>query len=245
MSARPEQRIYKELCGLTSQVLTSNNLPDWASNVIQYGQATQQEVPSPAVMIDYNDGAKYGWESTKYKWDSATDSGKAELSYYRQIFVDFLFFKNPHDLISASEASEYIEDEANYAVDSSHNLTINGNTVWCAGNGGDVVPAAVESQSTPKVYAPVEYVSPMDVAQSIRTWFLSDFGIKELRDLGYGIIDSSEIENPTIQTDDDVYARTPRFTLTLVLKETSMVDVDFIKDYKLGIYPISSEINKI
>ena len=245
MSARPEQRIYKELCGLTSQVLASNNLPDWASNVLQYGQCTQQEVPSPSVMIDYNDGAKYGWESTKYKWNSSEQLGKAEISYYRQIFVDFLFFKNPHDLISASEASEYIEDEANYAVDSSHNLTINGNTVWGTGKGEDIISAAVENHLTPKVYAPVEYVSPMDVAQSVRTWFLSDFGIKELRDLGYGIIDSSEVENPTIQTDDEVYARTPRFTLTLVLKETNMVDADFIKDYKFGIYPISSEINKI
>ena len=51
--------------------------------------------------------------------------------------------------------------------------------------------------------------------------------------LGYGIIDSSEMENPDIETDDAIYARTPRFTITLVTKEITLVDVDFIKDYNI------------
>lgn len=193
MSIKQEQQIYRELCGITVQILKSQGMEEWAENVLQYGQCTQQEVPSPSVMIDYSDGSKYGWESTKYKWNKASQSGKAEISYYRQIYVDFLFFRNPHDLIEGSLIPETPIEESGV------------------------------------------YLSPIDVAQRLRTWFLSDLGISSLRGLGYGIIDSSEMENPDIETDDDVYARTPRFTLTLVTKETTFVDADFIKNFKLDI----------
>ena len=216
MSIKQEQQIYKELCGITVQILKSQGMEEWAENVLQYGQCTQQEVPSPSVMIDYSDGSKYGWESTKYKWNKASQSGKAEISYYRQIYVDFLFFRNPHDLIEGSLIPETPIEDSNVAIDKSGALNV------------EISPKTHDYESG-------VYLSPIDVAQRLRTWFLSDLGISSLRELGYGIIDSSEMENPDIETDDDVYARTPRFTLTLVTKETTFVDADFIKDFKLDI----------
>lgn len=230
MSVKLEQQIYRELCGLTARVLKSQNLEDWAKNVLQYGQCTQQEVPSPSVMIDYNDGAKYGWESNKYKWDKGAQQGKSEISYYRQIYVDFLFFRNPHDLIEGSLIPETPVEDSNVAIDKNGTLRMNNSAVWITKN---VSSGALNVEISPKTpdYESEVYISPIDVAQRVRTWFLSDLGISSLRELGYGIIDSSEMENPTIETDDEVYARTPRFTLTLVVKETTYSDVDFVKDY--------------
>lgn len=230
MSVKLEQQIYRELCGLTAQVMKSQNLEDWAKNVLQYGQCTQQEVPSPSVMIDYNDGAKYGWESNKYKWDKGTQQGKSEISYYRQIYVDFLFFRNPHDLIEGSLIPETPVEDSNVAIDKNGTLRMNNSSVWITKNTSS---SALNVEISPKThdYESGVYISPIDVAQRVRTWFLSDLGISSLRELGYGIIDSSEMENPTIETDDEVYARTPRFTLTLVVKEMTYSDVDFVKDY--------------
>lgn len=230
MSVKLEQQIYRELCGLTTQILKSQNLEEWAKNVLQYGQCTQQEVPSPSVMIDYNDGAKYGWESNKYKWDKGTQQGKSEISYYRQIYVDFLFFRNPHDLIEGSLIPETPVEDSNVAIDKNGTLRMNNSSVWITKNTSS---SALNVEISPKThdYGSGVYISPIDVAQRVRTWFLSDLGISSLRELGYGIIDSSEMENPTIETDDEVYARTPRFTLTLVVKEMTYSDVDFVKDY--------------
>ena len=232
MSVKQEQQIYQELCGLVANALNANGWRNWAKNVLQYGQWTLQEVPSPSVMIDYNDGAKYGWESTKYKWDKANQDGKAEVSYYRQIYVDFLFFRNPKNMLFESPMSEYDGNESNFGVDVDGNLKISDRDIWL-GSKNHSGGMNAETQPDGKKYASDFLVSPIDVAQYLRTWFLSDFGIDALRKLGYGIIDSSEMENPNIETDDAIYARTPRFTITLVMKEITLVDVDFIKDYNI------------
>ena len=130
MSIKQEQQIYQELCGFVSKILTGNGWSKWADNVLQYGQWTLQEVPSPSVMIDYNDGEKYGWESTKYKWNSEEQSGKAEISYYRQIYVDFLFFRNPKDMIAERSFQDYDSSESNYGVDKDGNIVVSNRNIW-------------------------------------------------------------------------------------------------------------------
>lgn len=237
MSIKQEQQIYIELCGFVSKILTSNGWHKWANNVLQYGQWTLQEVPSPSVMIDYNDGEKYGWESTKYKWDGEEQSGKAELSYYRQIYVDFLFFRNPKDMIAERSFQNYDSSKSNYGIDKDGKLVVSNRYLWKGSENG--MNGVSVGQEEDNVDLALDYmVSAIDVAQYVRTYILSDFGIGELREMGYGIIDSSEMENPDIETDDSVYARTPRFSLTLVTKETTFVDADFVKDYKFKMYGV-------
>ena len=237
MSIKQEQQIYQELCGFVSKILTGNGWSKWANNVLQYGQWTLQEVPSPSVMIDYNDGAKYGWESTKYKWDSKEQSGKAEISYYRQIYVDFLFFRNPKDMIVERSFQDYDSSKSNYGVDKDGNLVVSNRYIWKGSENG-MNGVSVGQEEADIDLAPDYMVSAIDVAQYVRTYILSDFGIEELRGMGYGIIDSSEMENSDIETDDSIYARTPRFSLTLVTKETTFVDVDFVEDYKVKMYGV-------
>jgi len=170
MSVKTEQQVYSEVSSLVSQFLTSQGWNEWATNILQWGQPSLQEVPSPAILMNYEQGEKYGWVSTKYPYSKETKQGYTEITYYQRRNITFTFFKDPKSLLDDS-------------------------------------------------FSVTTYISPIDVAERLRTWFLSDLGVSALRGLGYGSFNTSIIRNPPMAMDDEIYARTPNFTITLVSKE--------------------------
>lgn len=180
-----EQIIYSEIGGLIRQFCEDYGYEDWGASVLQFAQPSFQELPSPTILMNYFEGEKYGWVSTKYKPNEENyKNGVSEISYYRKIHIDIHFFKDPKTLLNASESEQSL----------------------------------------------LGYVSPIDVAQSLRAWFLSDFGVKALSNLGYGILDTSLIRDAVASTDEDVYTRFVNFTITLVVREKLIGKyADFIK----------------
>lgn len=180
-----EQIIYSEIGTLIRQFCNEYGFEDWGASVLQFGQPSFQELPSPTILMNYFEGEKYGWVSTKYKPNEENyKNGVSEISYYRKIHIDLHFFKDPKTLLNASESEQKL----------------------------------------------LGYVSPIDVAQSLRAWFLSDFGVKALSNLGYGILDTSLIRDAVASTDEDVYTRFVNFTITLVVREKLIGKyADFVK----------------
>ena len=180
-----EQIIYSEIGGLIRQFCEDYGYDDWGASVLQFAQPIFQELPSPTILMNYFEGEKYGWVSTKYKPNEENyKNGTSEISYYRKIHIDIHFLKDPKTLLNASENEQSL----------------------------------------------LGYVSPIDVAQSLRAWFLSDFGVKALSNLGYGILDTSLIRDAVASTDEDVYTRFVNFTITLVVREKLIGKYsDFIK----------------
>lgn len=180
-----EQIIYSEIGTLIRQFCNEYGFEDWGASVLQFGQPSFQELPSPTILMNYFEGEKYGWVSTKYKPNEENyKNGVSEISYYRKIHIDIHFFKDPKTLLNASESEQKL----------------------------------------------LGYVSPIDVAQSLRAWFLSDFGVKALSNLGYGILDTSLIRDAVASTDEDVYTRFVNFTITLVVREKLIGKyADFVK----------------
>ena len=180
---KTEQGIYCDVGGLIRKFCQSYGYEDWGKSVLQFAQPSFQELPSPTILMNYFEGEKYGWVSTKYKPNEENyKNGVSEISYYRKIHIDIHFFKDPKTLLNASESPETI----------------------------------------------LGHISPLDVAQALRAWFLSDFGVLELNKLGYGIFDTSLIRDAVATTDEDVYTRFVNFTITLSRKETI---VDKYKDF--------------
>lgn len=167
---KTEQQIYADIGTIIEAYLVGNNYEKWANNVIQWGQPSMQEVPSPAILMNIDNTRKYGWEWTDYIWNSDLKSGSAKIAWFEEIQMAFTFFRDPQDLINPD-------------------FDLGG------------------------------YVSASDMAQRLRAYFLSDFGVSALRAMEYGSRNTSEILNPLLQTDDNIYARTPSFTLTLVRKQ--------------------------
>lgn len=176
---KTEQQVYSDLGMIIEAFLVANNYNDWSDNVLQWGQPTMQEVPSPAILMNIEDNTKYGWVATNYVWNKSTQSGSATVSWYERIKIALTFFKDSKTLID-----------------------------------GDFNVNA--------------YVSSLDVANSLRAYFLSDLGISSLSNLEYGAMNIGAILNPTLQSDENIYARTPNFNLTLVyLQQTTQTYADF------------------
>ena len=182
---KTEQGIYSDVGGLIRKFCTDYGYKDWGASVLQFGQPSFQELPSPTILMNYFEGEKYGWVSTKYRPNELNHkNGYSKINYYRKIHIDIHFFKDPKTLLNASESEQKI----------------------------------------------LEYISPLDIAQALRAWFLSDFGVSELNKLGYGIFDTSLIRDAVATTDEDVYTRFVNFTITLSRKETIVDKYDnFIK----------------
>ena len=185
MSIKKEQQIYTEIGSIIENFCLNNGFESWVNNnnLLQWGQPTMQGLPNPCILMNYYNGSKVGWVSTKYKWNKDSKEGKAEISNYRKIIMTLTFFRDPKDLENASK----------------NDLD------------GDI-----------------DIVMPEDVANAIRMYFLSDLGVSELHRLGYSILDTSLIRNPIIEMDDEKYARTPNFDITLTSFESIEVNSDFI-----------------
>lgn len=77
-----------------------------------------------------------------------------------------------------------------------------------------------------------DYKSPLDVAEMIRTYILSDMGIEALQSINYGTYNSNRISNPTFTTEENTYARTPRLSITFAKKETITQTYDSFVTYE-------------
>lgn len=229
---KTEQGIYCDVGGLIRKFCQSYGYEDWGKSVLQFAQPSFQELPSPTILMNYFEGEKYGWVSTKYRPDAQNaQNGYSEISYYRKLHIDLHFFKDPKELLNASVSRQ------NYMVDSDSNLrlfdsnTNTWNSVWISNSDPRLsVEKNPPTDLTPSPNSILEYISPLDIAQALRAWFLSDFGVSELNKLGYGIFDTSLIRDAVATTDEDVYTRFVNFTITLSRKETIVDKYDnFIK----------------
>lgn len=175
-----EQQIYSEIGGLVSAFFTNNGYENWANGIMQWGQPTMQELPSPAILMNFENARKYGWTTTSYQWNKTTQAGSAIISWIRVIRFTFTFFLDGKNLIGAD---------------------------------------------------PMTYVSALDMAEKLRAYFLSDFGIQDLQQYGYGSFDIGDILNPDFSTDENIYARQPSFTVPFVFKENIVQNYPDYKTY--------------
>ena len=77
-----EQIIYSEIGGLIRQFCEDYGYEDWGASVLQFAQPSFQELPSPTILMNYFEGEKYGWVSTKYKPNEENyKNGTSEISY--------------------------------------------------------------------------------------------------------------------------------------------------------------------
>lgn len=181
MSVKKEQQIYLEIGNIVREFCTNNGFESWVNNnnLLQWGQPTFQSLPNKAILMNFFDGSKYGWVSTKYKWDKENNVGGMEISNYRKIVMTFTFFVDPKMLLKS----------------------IKDNEVYIAGE---------------------------DIANALRAYFLSDLGLKELHSVGYSILDTSIIRNAVTTTDENKYARTSNFDITLTTFDSINISSDFV-----------------
>ena len=117
MAFKSEQQIYADLKTIIDTFCANYETSEgqtWANNVLQWGQPTLQELPSPCILMDIPTSQKYGWVSTKYKYDKGTQSGGAEMLQYRLVDIVLSFYRSEADLLNA-DLSTYIsaDDMAN------------------------------------------------------------------------------------------------------------------------------------
>ena len=117
MSFKSEQQIYADLKTIIGEFCANYETSEgqtWANNILQWGQPTLQELPSPCILMDIPTSQKYSWVSTKYKYDKETQSGSAEMLQYRLVDIVLSFYRSEADLLNA-DLSSYIsaDDMAN------------------------------------------------------------------------------------------------------------------------------------
>lgn len=69
-----------------------------------------------------------------------------------------------------------------------------------------------------------DYLSSEDMARNIFTWIQSDLGLEALRAKGYWILPPTQILNPELVLPTEQFERTPNFSMTLVIKEETVID---------------------
>lgn len=238
MSIKKEQQIYAEIGSIIENFCLNNGFVAWVNNnnLLQWGQPTMQGLPNPCILMNYFDGRKVGWVSTKYKWNKEAQKGKAEVSNYRKIIMTLTFFRDPKFLVEVSKNWGKEQEVGNYAIDSNGNLNLlnpDNNTfsdVWLSNEENSTLNIEKNSSKVGDSSVLNQQYDAMaeDVANALRMYFLSDIGVSALHKLGYSILDTSLIRNPIIEMDDEKYARTPNFDITLTTFESIDVDADFI-----------------
>lgn len=60
----------------------------------QWGQSSFQGLTNNTVLMDVYDTRRYGWVSTTYNWDKASQTGKAVISWIKDVHCTLTFFKS-------------------------------------------------------------------------------------------------------------------------------------------------------
>lgn len=88
------------------------NVNDIIWTIRQWGQSTMQALRDNSVLMNFQNGKRYGWVSTYYNWDKETQTGTAEIEWRREIKVSLSFFKYRSkaniDYISADDVARRI-----------------------------------------------------------------------------------------------------------------------------------------
>lgn len=142
--------------------------------IIQWAQPESISLSTNTIFMDCYDTRRYGWVSTMYEWDKKTKTGKAVITWIRDIFFRLSFFKNRKAL---------------------------------------------------KEGAGVEFVSGLDVARKVHTWFQTDFGRDAMQEKGFQCLPIGTIGNRDFVAGSKQFERMPSFPITFVINERMEIDV--------------------
>jgi hypothetical protein len=74
--------------------ITISDINDSIWEIQQWGQTSFQGLTNNTVFMDLYDTRRYGWVSTAYEWDKETQTGKAIVSWIKDIHCTLTFFKS-------------------------------------------------------------------------------------------------------------------------------------------------------
>lgn len=102
---KSELQIYDEINGVVKSALEFFGVSGW--QVMQWAQPSFQGLKSPVILTDLYDTKRYGWTYTKYVWDRETQTGEGIISWLKEIYFSFTFWKGAGSMASAENLKEY------------------------------------------------------------------------------------------------------------------------------------------
>lgn len=71
-----------------------DNINESIWEIQQWGQSSFQGLTNNTVFMDVYDTRRYGWVSTTYDWDKESQTGKAIISWIKEVHCTLTFFKS-------------------------------------------------------------------------------------------------------------------------------------------------------